>query len=152
MFSSEYKVGHQEKLTPLRDVPKMDAGAPCPRILSNGYELKLAYYLPLKHPTWDGTNPMSVDPSTTQGRVAVVVFRAVQGYADGPPNDEGLGNHPFWKIGLRPYEAYEVSDSTRVNEGNGRHFIFTFHDSTFECVAKGYASTVLEGTVDSAID
>jgi hypothetical protein len=32
-----------------------------------------------------------------------------------------------------------------------RHFIFTFHDSTFECLAKGYEVEVRKGTLRSVI-
>src|SRR5690349_2715598 len=61
----------------------------------------------------------------------------------GPPNDEELSQHVLYAKGLRCYGAYEVVNSSLVGEWwpNAprvialRHFIFTFEDSSFECVA-----------------
>ncbi len=61
----------------------------------------------------------------------------------GPPNDDELSRHVLHKKGLRPYGAYEVLKSILVVEWWPnvarvialRHFIFTFEDSSFECVA-----------------
>ncbi|BCG02974.1 hypothetical protein PPGU19_075420 (plasmid) [Paraburkholderia sp. PGU19] len=61
----------------------------------------------------------------------------------GPPNDEELSQHVLHAKGLCPYGAYEVVNSTLVAEWWPniapaialRHFIFTFEDSSFECVA-----------------
>ena len=67
----------------------------------------------------------------------------------GYPNDEALRGHPLWKRGLRHYGVFEVLSSSWVREkteqnrvsfpktpdSKQRHFIFTFHDSTFECIA-----------------
>ena len=61
----------------------------------------------------------------------------------GPPNDEELVQHVLHAKGLRPYGAYEVLASSLVVEWWPsiapvialRHFIFTFEDSSFECVA-----------------
>ena len=32
-----------------------------------------------------------------------------------------------------------------------RHYVFAFHDSTFECVARGFDVTVCEGSIASAV-
>lgn len=68
----------------------------------------------------------------------------------GYPNDSALGGHRLYKKGLGFYGVFEVIESewiAEVRKGNqvcfpdyksfegGRHFIFTFHDSTFECIA-----------------
>jgi hypothetical protein len=67
----------------------------------------------------------------------------------GYPNDEALGGHPLYARGLRHYALFEVLDSpwlsdlvrqNRVVFPNDtswpyrpyRHFVVTFHDSTFE--------------------
>jgi hypothetical protein len=66
----------------------------------------------------------------------------------GYPNDEALGGHPLAKKGLRHYGVFEVRSSSWVRQqteqnrvsfpntpnSKQRHFIFTFHDSTFECI------------------
>jgi hypothetical protein len=68
----------------------------------------------------------------------------------GYPNDEALEGHPLYRKGLRSYSLFEVVNSNWIAEQERqnrvnfpdrtdmrwkRHFIFTFHDSTFECLA-----------------
>jgi hypothetical protein len=69
----------------------------------------------------------------------------------GYPNDEALMGHPLMSRGLGAYGVYEVRNSTwikQVTEFNRitfpntppstkKHFMFSFHDSTFECIARG---------------
>jgi hypothetical protein len=76
----------------------------------------------------------------------------------GYPNDEALPGHPLYERGLLPYAINEVIDSrwdremTRQNrvafpntpDSTARHFIVTFHDSTFECVAGDFVATLSE--------
>ena len=68
-------------------------------------------------------------------------------------DDEALHGHPLYDRGLRRYGAYELRHSSwvraleRMNRVHPRHsperfarlrhYVFTFHDSTFECVAEG---------------
>jgi hypothetical protein len=73
----------------------------------------------------------------------------------GPPNDEGLGAHPLARRGLKWYSVHEVMESSlvaqhwpRASEHHPRrHFVLTFQDSTFECVA---ADCTLAGVFGSA--
>jgi hypothetical protein len=73
----------------------------------------------------------------------------------GLPNDEALIGHPLSNSGLSAYDAFEVLNSRwlaaelRRNqvafpdcEFTCRHFIFTFHDSSFECLASDLKVTV----------
>ncbi|HWN97204.1 MAG TPA: hypothetical protein VNT99_19390 [Methylomirabilota bacterium] len=67
----------------------------------------------------------------------------------GYPNDEALGGHPLYASGLQHYGVFEVHGSSwpaaleaqnrrafpDSHSFDYRHFIFTFHDSTFECLA-----------------
>jgi hypothetical protein len=67
----------------------------------------------------------------------------------GYPNDEALAGHPLYRRGLSVYGVFEVLGSSWIEQMTAqnrvcfpktenwteRHFIFTFHDSTFECVA-----------------
>jgi hypothetical protein len=69
----------------------------------------------------------------------------------GQPNDEARAGHPLYSKGLNTYGVYEVRNSlwsrqtvemNRVSfpntpDSTQKHFIFTFHDSTFECLAHG---------------
>ena len=70
----------------------------------------------------------------------------------GPPNEDAISGHPLSSRGLYAGGVFRVDQSSLVRE-LGRmnsvysghdpkvfdtfsHFIFTFHDSTFECVAE----------------
>ena len=81
----------------------------------------------------------------------------------GPPNDETFSGHPLADRGLHPYAVFEVRDSSwirkleRMNSVHHRHnrerfleglrhFVFAFHDSTFECVAHGFEVEVFRGS------
>ena len=68
----------------------------------------------------------------------------------GYPNDEALPGHPLHEKGLGAYGVYEVHNSSWVKlmtqqnrvafpktpDSKQRHFIITFHDCTFECIAR----------------
>lgn len=68
----------------------------------------------------------------------------------GYPNDEALPGHPLHEKGLDAYGVFEVHNSSWVKlitqqnrvafpktpESKQRHFIITFHDCTFECIAR----------------
>jgi hypothetical protein len=98
--------------------------------------------------------------------VAVVEFESVRAHYFGPPNDEALNGHPLYQKGLRFYRVYEVQNSSwiraleRMNRvhpkhqsgmfSRYRHFIFTFHDTTLECVANGIRKVTRLPYVDRA--
>jgi hypothetical protein len=85
----------------------------------------------------------------------------------GPPNDEAFGGHPLARRGLRPYSISEVRNSSwlelrikmnRVHHRHSdslfsdlRHFIFAFHDSTFECLAHDFTVSVFRGSMNAAV-
>jgi hypothetical protein len=75
----------------------------------------------------------------------------------GYPDDEALAGHPLYPFGLEPYCAYEVLNSPWLQTlaiqnqhtfpsfdfaKGRRHFIFSFHDSTFECIGKDFKVTI----------
>jgi hypothetical protein len=85
----------------------------------------------------------------------------------GPPNDEAFGGHPLASRGLSPYAVFEVQQSSwirkheRMNSVHPshnrerflagiKHFIFAFHDSTFECIAEGFEICIVRGSMRSA--
>ncbi len=99
--------------------------------------------------------------NTTIGR-AVVSLEACSVTKFGYPNDEALAGHPLYDRGLSGYGVFEVLNSewidltVRQNQvsfpatrrGSGRHFIFTFHDSTFECIAGELNVSIETGSFD----
>lgn len=83
--------------------------------------------------------------------IAVVEISRCVATQFGYPNDEALSGHPLYPFGLKPYRAYEVFNSpwlrtlalqnkTSFPDADfakaRRHFIFSFHDSTLECIGK----------------
>lgn len=93
---------------------------------------------------------LSLMYSTDGDRFAVVRFPLCTYFAFGAPNDEALGGHPLARVGLQYYAVHEVRGSALIRELerrnsvhprhdrasylDRRHFIFTFQDSTLECV------------------
>src|SRR5262249_1135309 len=92
-----------------------------------------------------------------------VRFHLPRTHLFGAPNDEALEGHPLWSRGLGYYGVFRVDESSLIrrlaamNSVHKRHsysvfdalshYVFTFQDSTFECVAHSYV-IVIE-TVDS---
>lgn len=117
---------------------------------------------------WDGTFVRVRGPEGSGAPVAVVMFRGCYAHMFGPPNDEAFDGHPLFSRGLKPYRVYEVENSSwlrrleRMNAvhpshdtarflANKKHFVFAFHDSTFECIAKGFEIETHRGSVASMI-
>jgi hypothetical protein len=149
------------------DVPPSDVGAPLPHVLADEGTVVLAYLVRQPPPPgWDGTDARIVGPQS-EGIVALVRFELVHAHMLGPPNDEAFEGHPLASRGLEPYTAYEVVDSSwiraleRMNSVHEyhdarefeqlRHFIFAFHDSTFECVARGFEVETRTGSLSDSL-
>jgi hypothetical protein len=163
-----YTVDGQDRVLELEDVPQCSVGAPLPVVLSNEHSLLLAYYVQNPEPGWDGTTIRIVDHRTSEEPVAVIEFSRPYAMMFGPPNDEAFSGHPLASRGLGPYNAYKVENSSwirsleRMNAVHPyhrpekfhaySHFIFAFHDSTFECIATGYVITSAFGPLDRVVD
>jgi hypothetical protein len=130
--------------TELADVPQMDTGAPFPIVLASGSRVVLSYLLAT---------------SEHAPQCAVVTFERPRTHSLGSPGDETLHGHPLYGKGLTFYAAFRVSNSESIKRLQAidsvhrlhkpesfqslSHFIFTFHDSTFECVAHSMAWQIL---------
>jgi hypothetical protein len=94
----------------------------------------------------DGPDGLSEDVGT-----AVVEIVRCKITKFGYPNDEASLGHPLYRKGLIQYGIYEVLNSSwlaelaeqnrialpdRTGTTGMRHFVFVFHDSTFECLAQ----------------
>jgi hypothetical protein len=127
-----------------------NAGAPQPVVIETEHNAVLMF--------WGQRNG---EPGTRQ-RVAVTAsdcMIATFGY----PGDEALPGHPLYKSGLRYYGVFEVLDPSwraRIISQNQsvfpktpahyerlRHFIITFQDSTFECLAEQLSAQPIEGRI-----
>ena len=98
----------------------------------------------------------------------LITFDRYSAMMFGPPNDEAFEGHPLAARGLSPYRVQEIKGSSwiraleRMNSvhphheperyASLRHFVFAFHDSTFECVATSYAIEVEQGPLQHIVD
>jgi hypothetical protein len=105
--------------------------------------------------TFSATRPM---PNGKRGDAGygIVEFDLCSTTQFGYPNDEARRGHPLYERGLVGYGVYEVCNSSWVKleteqnrvafpntpDSTQRHFIFTFHDSTFECIARGLRASL----------
>jgi hypothetical protein len=163
-----YEVDELDLVVELANAPKPDVGAPLPHLICAESRLVLAYLVSEPDPSWDGSNTTLVGPDSEGQPIAIVQFQWPYAHMFGPPNDEAFAGHPLAKRGLRPYAAWEVQQSSwlrqleRMNSvhphhdknrflSERRHFVIVFHDSTFECIAEGFAVEVLRGSLRSVM-
>ncbi len=132
----------------------INIGAPAPRIICDDFNLILLFYIDLFDLPKTIDTIIERDINNDSG-VAIVKFKKRYIYKFGIPNDEVLLGHQYYKIGLKPYSFMEVKDSDWIKEiirieshhpyfdkhsfGKLKHYIFTFKDNTFECIAEDYS-------------
>jgi len=119
----------------------IETGAPVPVVLSKS-----------SADIGDSEMPRERDNREDRG-VAVITFKNHLIYKFGYPNAEVLQAHPYYALGLEAYKFFEVVNSDWVDDIEQRnrvhpfhnpirykmykHFLITFEDSTFECIAAG---------------
>ncbi len=156
-----------DRAVQISTVPQSSVGAPCPMVLAGEHSLHLAYYLEDVPADWDGTAVRLLSDSEGDEPCALVEFDMVYAHFFGPPNDEAFDGHPLAARGLHPYAVFQVHESTwlhsleRMNSvhphhtperfAKHKHFIFTFHDSTFECIAESFSLSICRGNVRSVL-
>ena len=134
----------RDRLVRLKDIPRCDAGSPCPAVVSDEQLAHLAFY--------------SADE---EDMAVLVTFWAAADLRFGSPAEDALEDHSLHARGLKPGKAYEVLRSSWL--GNRRaqaaersieaveelkrlhHYVFVFHASLFECLAEGYSVKVVPG-------
>lgn len=161
-----YQVDSRDKVVELEGAPQSSVGAPTPVMLSDEGKVLLAFHLQNTPEDWDGTTCRIVRHDSEEP-LAIVEFKWCHASMFGPPNDEAFSGHPLADRGLDPYGAYEVLDSSWIRQlermnsvheyhkperfWERHHYIFAFHDSTFECVADGLHVTKTFGSMESII-
>lgn len=129
------------KIVEIPDIFKMETGAPEPTLLASGSSLTISFYKDV------GTNE-NVFPCY------ILRFKQVRYHSFGTPNDEALNGHPYYKLGLRSYSFYMIERSDLIEKlqsinsvhpyynaskwSNLKHYIITFKEQMFECVASEY--------------
>ena len=158
---------HNDRVVSMDAPPPPDGGAPLPVVVGDERRLLLAYIVSTPVPGWDGTHVTAVSPDSPDRTIAIVSFARPYCHMFGPPNDEAFAGHPLASRGLQRYSVSEIEESSwiqaleRMNAvhpyhrpdhfADRRHYIFSFHDSTFECVAEGLTADVHRGSIRSAI-
>lgn len=162
-----YAVDEHDAVVELKNVPQSSVGTPCPMLLVGEHHLQLAYYLEERPKDWDGTTVRVVNEGSSDEPCALVRFKGVYAHIFGPPNDEAFSGHPLASRGLTAYRVFEVKKSSwlrRLERMNAvhpyhkaelfskyKHFVFAFHDTTFECIAEAFDITVHRGSVPDVI-
>jgi hypothetical protein len=131
-----------------------ETGAPLPHLLSSGQRTFLIFIRRETDPSWDGTYVTLKSPSSEGAEfLALVEFQGAT-VKFGSPNDEVMSGHPLAGKGLMAYGAHYVMNSRWAREleeinkvhpqynpevwKNLKHYLFAFHDETFECIADGH--------------
>jgi hypothetical protein len=156
----------QAHAVPIAFPLRWSTGAPLPHLLRSDRRTLLLFVLEDVDPGWDGSFPRIVGPMTERD-IAVVEFDQCVSAKLGMPNDEAFHGHPLAGRGLRVYGAFEVVNSAWTAElaainavhskddsatwSGQTHFILGFHDSTFECVARGFRVETRRGSIADAL-
>lgn len=126
----------------------MDYGAPSPLIIANDNHLLVAFL--------GDAGILEKEP------VICVNFSLPRKHRFGLPNDETIFGHSYYQLGLRAGGFYELENSDWIAELQKiarvhryydadrwtklKHYILTFHDNMFECVAESF--TILDSKDD----
>lgn len=158
-----YSVDEKDRVIPINDIPQSSIGAPIPIVLSDEFVTIVAFRLENRSDDWDGTFVRIVDKETEGDQLALVRFSCCYASNFGPPNDEAFTGHPLADRGLEPYGAFLIESSSwirRLERMNSvhpyhkperfwerKHYVLSFHDSTFECVADDYTVEIHESSL-----
>jgi hypothetical protein len=163
-----YTVDELDTVVKLYDAPSPDVGAPLPTMVCDEHKLFLAYIASSHGGKRITKHPVEVSPHSRNVAIAIVSFLRPGARMFGPPNDEAFTGHPLASRGLMPYAVFEVEQSSWIRQlermnrvhpnhnpqlffGSRRHFVFAFHDSTFEVVADGWEVELISGSMRSAL-
>lgn len=160
-----YSISAEDRPVVLLSLPQSSVGSPCPMLIADENSLRIAFYLEEERLTSEWliatTRPSASDDA--DDLCAVIEFSMAYAHMFGPPNDEAFAGHPLATRGLSPYGAFEVLHSSwlrSLEQMNSvhpyhrperflrfKHFILSFHDTTFECVAESFRVSLCRGSV-----
>lgn len=144
-------------------------GAPLPFLFCSDYQTILTFYVEVIDPDWDGKTMRMVDPASgDKESLCLVNFNQCESAKLGHPNDEVHRGHPLADRGLESYTAQIVKNSPWLREVAStnsahmsdnpahweslNHYVFWFHDTTFECLAQSYEIELSEESMASMFD
>src|SRR5688572_2700180 len=136
------------ELIEIKGLVEMDFGSPSPIIISNDNMVYVSFY---------GSNGNNISEPQERNTVYdtdvfTIKFKNHLKYSFGIPSNETIEGHPYYKLGMKSYTFYELKKSDLIKQLENiekvhlyynpekwkeyRHYILTFHDNMFECVAK----------------
>lgn len=137
------------ELVEIKGLFEMDYGAPLPIILSSDNELLVAFFI-------DKENAYAIPQECDiyDAGVLTLEFKQCLKYTFGMPGNESMYGHPYSKLGMQACSFYELRNSDLIESLREidkihpfynserwkmyKHYILTFHDNMFECVARGF--------------
>lgn len=138
------------ELFEIKGLFEMDFGSPSPVILSNDNELFVSFYADKN----DGLDTPIERNTIYDTGIIVLKFKDFLKYTFGLPSNETIQGHPYYKLGMRACALYELKQSDLICHlqniekvhpyynpekwNEYKHYVLTFHDNMFECVAKGF--------------
>jgi hypothetical protein len=144
-----YQIAHKDEVVSLEEAPQSSVGSPRPMVFANENNVVLSYYTQEKEFWQDSPPPQHVTPFESN---ALITLKQCRVHMFGSPNDEAFSGHPLANRGLAPYGAFRIEHSSWIRQleqmnsvhplhrperfAELMHLIFSFHDSTFECVCK----------------
>ncbi|MEH7356244.1 hypothetical protein V7150_22270 [Neobacillus drentensis] len=153
-----YSIDGNDKVVELNEMPQSSVGAPIPVVLSVESKTVVAYYI----------QDNELDFESEFEPIAIISFEGCRSTMFGPPNDETFSGHPLYSKGLRPYSAFIIENSSwlrKLIEMNSvhpyhnetqfndyKHYVLSFHDSTFECIAESYSIEIVNDTILNVIN
>src|ERR1700761_453998 len=137
MASTCYASQQEDQVVLLDSAPRPAADAADPFIVASDCRVILTY--PIAESDFERFGPFDPDDDP----FCAVLFSDTVFHRLGPPGDTDLAIHPLAAQGLRGYAVHEVVNSSLCAEIAAvpaiapakRHFVITFLESTFECVA-----------------
>jgi hypothetical protein len=157
-----YEINEKDHVLKVTEIPQSSLGAPLPYVVSNENITVVAYYVENITEDRDSSYVRMVSSKSEDETVCVVIFKQCYAHMFGPPNDEAFSGHPLAERGLMPYGSFIVENSSwirRLEQMNSvhpyhkpeifnsyKHYILTFHDSTFECIAESYKIKIFHKT------
>lgn len=144
----------------VNEIPDCAGGAPEPFILCDEQDVDVIYRIATAD--YDKFSDSCEAVFGDDGELYVsLTFKSCLQHKFGYPNEEAIEGHPKFAAGLRIYSCFKLEASDWLTEleiqnrvhplhqkdlfSKYRHFIFPFHDTTFECLAQAYEVKVYKG-------
>ena len=130
---------------------RISGGAPAPELVAREHEAYLSFYLEFISPTWDGTvEPFTEEMRNEQDHAPCCVF-TFENLRWSNLGHEGEDSWPWDFPGFDCLKPQVLLDSSLQWRGSGvNHYIFWFHDTTFQCTARSFSYMIYSPNVSSA--